>query len=396
MKTSIVSAIIAFQLIACAGNESTDLSTKALDDEESELVDHTSIDQDLSLSQKQCTPSFGSYAGGNFGNWMGADAAYSVWLKNGKTLWFFGDTFMKFGAMDRRNAAMIANTIAVSSCDAGKFKVTYNWRLSKSIKFEPFFKHAIKGRRYWPAKPWMVDDRLFVPLLDVQAVTTGFGFRIVGVDVAIVDNPEALPHLWQINIRRLTTHDDINMGQGVFANKNYVYLINGVQGGTTLARIAIADLQQDPFKIAEYMQYYDVSGKWLSGYSPEQAKNIGLHAGSGLTVRWDASLRLFLALYADYSVPGQLAKQVSVSTAPTLRGPWTKPTPVFKFPESDPSSKQFVKGTYCYAAYEHPQFNSSLASEFAFTYNCNNSLDTVTKNLNLYFPQFVRTKIPLK
>jgi hypothetical protein len=345
-------------------------------------------------SSSTCTPKFSSYAGGIFGNWMGADAAYSVRLPSGKSLWFFGDTFMKFGNMaNRHDSSLIGNTVAVSNCINGQFKITYNWWLTGTT-FNPFFKHNIAGRRYWPAKPWLVDNRLFVPLLDVKHITTGFGFQIVGADVAIIDNPEDMPDRWRISYRALTSHNDVNMGQGVFQNANYVYLLNGVNGGTTLARIAVDKLRTDPLGITSHIEYYNKSSTWSPGYGPTLAKNIGLHAGSGLTIRWDSTRNMFLALYADFSIPMQLAKQVSVSTATTIRGPWTPPVPVFKFPELDPNRPGYNSKTNCYAAYEHPQFNPRLSTEFAFTYNCNADMDYVRSNLNIYFPTFVRVPIP--
>ena len=325
---------------------------------------------------------------------MGADAAYSVRLPSSKTLWFFGDTFMTKGNLSNRNGAnLIGNTIAVSQCINGQFKITYNWWLSGKT-FNPFFKHAKAGRRYWPAKPWLIDHRLFVPLLDVKHIKTGFGFQIVGTDVAIIENPEDSPDRWQITYRALTAHNDTNMGQGVFKTKYHVYLLNGVSEGTTLSRIEIEKLRTDPLGVTNYMEFYDHDGKWQPGYRPTLAKNIGLKAGSGLTIRWDTTRRKFLALYADFSVPMQLAKQVSVSTATTIRGPWSDPISVFKFPELDPANPAYNSKNNCYAAYEHPQFNPRLSTEFAFTYNCNSDLELVRSNLNLYFPKFVRVQIP--
>ena len=71
-------------------------------------------------AQAACLPSF-PYKDG----WLGGDAAYSVRLGDGRSLWLFGDTFVgKPGASDRKGAAMIANSVALSTCGvSGKVSI---------------------------------------------------------------------------------------------------------------------------------------------------------------------------------------------------------------------------------------------------------------------------------
>ena len=62
-------------------------------------------------AESPCRPDF-PYRDG----WLGADAAYSVPLADGRSLWLFGDTFVGAeGARDRSGSAMISNSIALSS-----------------------------------------------------------------------------------------------------------------------------------------------------------------------------------------------------------------------------------------------------------------------------------------
>src|ERR1700694_2011657 len=63
-----------------------------------------------------CEPSFPFK-----GSWWGADAAYSIPLPDGRSVWIFGDTL--YG--DRRvvegnDPRMVRNSIGVSNCDRSK------------------------------------------------------------------------------------------------------------------------------------------------------------------------------------------------------------------------------------------------------------------------------------
>ena len=71
-----------------------------------------------------CTPQFPYLQG-----WLGGDEAYSISLNAGRVLWLFGDSFVGSEAQtSRAGATMIANTVAVSTCTAGKWNIRYHYR----------------------------------------------------------------------------------------------------------------------------------------------------------------------------------------------------------------------------------------------------------------------------
>ena len=52
---------------------------------------------------------------------LGADAAYSIPLKDGRDLWIFGDTLEGAQRVVQQNTpVMVRNSIGVSTCEAGK------------------------------------------------------------------------------------------------------------------------------------------------------------------------------------------------------------------------------------------------------------------------------------
>ena len=68
-----------------------------------------------------CTPSFPLSP-----PWLGADAAYSIPLPDGRDVWIFGDTL--YG--DKRVVAgevpaMVHNSLGISRCENGKWSIDY-------------------------------------------------------------------------------------------------------------------------------------------------------------------------------------------------------------------------------------------------------------------------------
>ena len=88
----------------------------------------------------ECVPEF------PYTRWLGADAAYSVPLPDGRSFWLFGDTFIAArGATTRKGARLVANTVALSSCEKGAFRIGYSWRGSSAA--------LRRRRRPGPAPP---------------------------------------------------------------------------------------------------------------------------------------------------------------------------------------------------------------------------------------------------
>jgi hypothetical protein len=83
-----------------------------------------------------CTPNFPFKQ-----TWWGADAAYSIPLPDGRSVWIFGDTL--YG--DRRvvegnDPRMVRNSIGVSTCDnSGKWNVDYIIRHADKGQPQDFF-----------------------------------------------------------------------------------------------------------------------------------------------------------------------------------------------------------------------------------------------------------------
>jgi hypothetical protein len=76
-----------------------------------------------------CRPSFPIEHNKPFG-WQGADAAYSIPLNDGRTVWIFGDTLYGPERVVKNNEPrMVRNSLGVSTCDSKG-----NWNLEYIIR----------------------------------------------------------------------------------------------------------------------------------------------------------------------------------------------------------------------------------------------------------------------
>src|SRR5579863_1127822 len=68
-----------------------------------------------------CTPSFPLRP-----PWLGADAAYSIPLPDGRDVWIFGDTlYGEKRLVTGEVPQMVHNSFGISRCEAGRWKIDY-------------------------------------------------------------------------------------------------------------------------------------------------------------------------------------------------------------------------------------------------------------------------------
>ena len=159
-----------------------------------------------------------------------------------------------------------------------------------------------------------------------------------------------------------------------------------------MGRLARSGGGTDPTPAA-LLEYLATDGTWKPGLTVSSAKKMGIAAGTGLTLRFHPGTAKWLALYLDtHQFP---SAKVSLSVAPSLEGPWSAATGVYSVPEMNAATPGFDAETYCYAAYEHPEWNADAATLLGFTYTCNSrSFPKLQANLDIYFPRVVSIPMP--
>jgi hypothetical protein len=337
-----------------------------------------------------CEPSF-PFAQG----WLGADAAYSIPLDGKRDLWIFGDTL--YG--DERKVVgddprMVRNTVGISTCKDGHWKIDYTIRHDASGKFLDFFQSQHKDAWYWALDGALHGDDLWVTLLCVRnspkASVWELGFEICGTDIAHLTGLSGNPQDWKVSYAPLvpeSLHANPSASTVIEGDHLYIFTLDEHEKRPEiLTRIPLAGLN-DPSK---NLQYLDAEGKWQPGLEPAKAKPVMARGASEMTVRYHPGLRKWIALLVD---PDIFSARVLLRTSPTLTGPWTDGEAIYSIPELQKDSPGYDSDTYCYAGKEHPEFEGE--DELVFTYVCNTMKpQKLIKEVNIYFPKVVRMKMP--
>jgi Domain of unknown function (DUF4185) len=344
-----------------------------------------------SAEKFNCEPSF-PFAQG----WQGADVAYSIPFADGRDLWIFGDTlYGEERKVSGDEPTMARNSVGISTCKDGHWKLDYAIRRDASGKLLDFFQSQHPGTWYWALDGVVHNDDLWVTLLCVRnspkTTSAALGFEICGADLAHATGLHADPKDWKISYSPLVADGvHANPSASAVIENDYMYIFTLDENGKRpeiLTRIPVKELN-DPSK---NLQYLDAAGEWQSGLEPAKAKAVMEHGAPEMTVRYHPELKSWIALLVD---PNMFSSKVLLRTSPSLTGPWTDGEVIYKIPEMQKDSPGYDADTFCYAGKEHPEFEAK--DDLVFTYVCNTMKpQKLVKELNIYFPKVVRMKMPI-
>ncbi|HKB98904.1 MAG TPA: hypothetical protein VKD23_08970, partial [Terriglobales bacterium] len=148
----------------------------------------------LDKSRTDCIPSFPFKE-----SWWGADAAYSIPLPDGRSVWIFGDTlYGERRTVEGSDPRMVRNSIGVSTCDErGGWTVDYVIRRDDKEQLQDFFQAQHKDTWYWALDGFVYKNDLWVTLLCVRnapkTTSAALGFETCGADLAKVSGLENDP-----------------------------------------------------------------------------------------------------------------------------------------------------------------------------------------------------------
>lgn len=340
-----------------------------------------------------CTPQFPLQLGQQDG-WLGADAAYSIPLRDGRDVWIFGDTlYGKKRVIDHSVPQMVRNSLGISTCKDGHWNLHYVIRRDAHGTPQSFFAPQHPNTWFWALDGFAAHHDLWVTLLCVHneksEKSNALGFGFCGTDLARISHLGPNPQKWTIQYLPLVPN-----GTGAYPSATalvhgkYAYIFAQWDKGTRpllATRIPLAGLSQP----AKNLQYLAKSGKWKSGFDPADAKPVMKHGISELSIRYHPELKKWLAVMFS---PEMFSSKIILRSAPSFLGPWSKGQVVYTVPEMQPSNPGYSKNTFCYAGKEHPEFEHG---DLVFTYACNSmDVDSLAHDLNIYFPKVVRMPMP--
>ena len=326
--------------------------------------------------------------------WLGGDGALSIQLGAERTLWLFGDSFIDHGARSRSDALMVRNSIAIQDGpDPRTARMSFYWGNMDGAAPGSFFPEP--GEHwYWPGHGVRLEEGPLLVFLYTMAATPGkdLGFASVGYALAVIDDPEAPPALWQPRIYPAPAPGfDAIPATAVLQDGAFVVAVAIRQAGVhagALVRFPASELAAGRLGGAQW--WAGAARGWLSeieigSAAPEFVLD---DAGAECSLHHDRDSNQFVHV-ASY---GFGATTIGVRRAPALTGPWTAPAMVYRPPESE-DARPFV-----YAAKAHPHLRGAETGALLITYASNSfefsDLLTTQGERRLYWPRFVSLRLP--
>jgi hypothetical protein len=307
---------------------------------------------------------------------LGADAAYSIDLHDGRILWLFGDTFVATSSANTRaESEVVRNTVAIQD-GADPLTATFSpaWRTDAASTPASFFPED-GDRWHWPGHGVRLPDNgPLVIFLSILRATPGqgLGFAGDGWRIAYVADPSGPPESWNVILVDAPTPPGTSptVGTAVALDGDDIVALAASDDGshrTYLARIPRTGIGPT-----------GITGLTVSGpLFDEGSTEASLH--------FDAALQQWIYLCSR----GFGGTTLAVRTAPAPDGPWSAPRDIFTPPEST-GADPFV-----YAGKAHPE--QAAGDALAITYATNSftfgDLFTPDGMRELYWPRFVRATL---
>lgn len=306
----------------------------------------------------------------------GGDAAYSIPLSNGTTVWLFGDSFRgKIVGGKRTGCRMERNCVAVDKPQQAGGKLKYYFG-----KRDFFICREEDGTNYyWPGDGIEIDGRLYLFQHTVKTdrqLPAPFQFKMRDNHIIVVLNPKDSPDKWVQRVFRLKQSAGIALlSVACYQEGDYLYMFNSytgmaigtVRNPTALSRIKLCDLAQINMKEMEWW-----SGKWVK--ARELPEILFEDGASEMSVVRIEGLK---GLYCFY-IPSDRSA-IMVRTAMRPEGPWSPRKEVYKFPR-DPE-------LFYYSVKAHPEYKAG-PGKIKLTYNVNSlHLKRLMEDDQVYFPK---------
>jgi hypothetical protein len=359
------------------------------------------------------TPPPAACSSGNFPcaqGWLGADAAYSVDLGAGKSLWLFGDTFVGPASATSRTQAtgFVRNSIAISTCSGQNCTFQYYWSgMGTSSQGAVFAAPGIDW--FWPMDGFVYNGTLYLALMQMHATASGgaFGFAYSGAQLASISNYTEPPSQWNITYQNLNTGEEaipgasIVVAQGPGGNPDplnpqgadFAYFLTVVPVTNSSPQMALLRLPLSQLDIAarpgntnwEYLKSDSSWGTWLdtSTVLPGDHAVVINPGATEMTVRYHSSTNQWIAVF-----PLGLDNKAHYSLSSSLTRGWGQSEDLFAYPEMQPGNANYTANVFCYATKEHVELET--AGQLFVTYACNSvQASDVTNNMSLYRPVVV-------
>jgi hypothetical protein len=310
--------------------------------------------------------------------WLGADAASSVDLRDGRILWLFGDSFIAPpGARQRAQATIVRNTVAVQhGRNPERDTLSYHWKWQGNVPAD--FVPGQGNEWFWPAQGVRLGPSLILFYTRVREETTALGFGIVGSAAFYVRDARGSPEAWTLEPLVMPATSTQYVVASVVEDGGYVYAY------VTDPRQAARLIRWDARWVANGHLH---GAEWWQ--SPHWVRHTELRGDPTIVIADAASEFSVLRSGANRLVQVQALGfgpvPLGVRFAERLEGPWSAPEVAYRPPEAD------KKNVLVYAAKAHPHlFGADLVVTYVAT---SADFGETVRDEFWYYPRFVRLSL---
>jgi len=308
------------------------------------------------------------------GGWIAADATYSIYLPDGRTLWLFGDTFI--GEVDENNAIIPGSKFIRNSAviqDGEHLETLFTGSRTNPSDF--ILTSFPDSTWYWPDHGVVDNDTLRIFLAKFRKSangTPGFNFEHAGNDIANLTWPGFEP----INIVPVKSHTEngVLYGDRILEDSGYLYIYGRHNDNPDLnipyphvARAFKGELMNQQW---EYYTGVD----WST--DPQETKRI-----NDFQVSQQYSVSTYRGKYILITQDIWFSPNIYSFTSDSPVGPWGSKRLLYTTPETE-------QDMFTYNAYAHPQFD--LDARLLVSYNTNGDFWSIFQNVEIYRPRFIR------
>jgi hypothetical protein len=355
--------------------------------------------------------------------WTGADAAYSIPIGRDKTLWLFGDTFLR--PQDRpaktkgtKSLSMINNSMALQNLrkdqmlDSNKARINmvfapapleFYWQVTQN-KAQSFFEDkTLKelGHWLWPLDGIYKDGKLYEFFNEIgksQNASPAFGFAASNQLLLRVENVESPADKWKMTFAKIEA-PELQVGNAVTQDEDFAYVYcsyhparEGMnQHPQIIIRLPLDGL--DKINARDLLQTAEIWGRdsrdkirienrWIKS-SVAQPEILMQDGAPEFSVSQVKGLDGYFAVY----FPSGFGTKIMLRHAPRPEGPWSEPQCLYDCPLD--TERFFV-----YSAKSHPEF-CTKDGELCVTYceNIKSSNSTALEPEEFYFPHAIKVQI---
>ena len=277
---------------------------------------------------------------------------------------------------------MVRNSVAIQSgSNPSTAEIEFFWQADLNADPESFFDTGTNDW-YWPGHGIRTDNNLVLFLNRLRSTDTGLGFKSVGWDSLLIENPDDEPSGWRA--RKLDTPTNrlgIQVGfASAFRHKEYVYAFGSADPDKTHSIYAVR-WPLDAFTKGRLMVpewWGGAKAGWTVESSELPPVPLLKRGQSEMTIHFDDRSGQFVSVQTVGFGQAQLAMRASSS----LSGPWSTLKTIFDPPENSRPNVMI------YAGKAHPQLEGA---DLVLTYTTNTTeFSEHISDSEIYYPHFVR------